>query len=283
MHIEPLSLDHQDLLENAFHLMNLSLSEYSFANLYLFRQVHQYEVIRWEDSIFIKGITRDKVPFIMLTSSPERIAIPVLRQVSSLAEMFFPIPENWLVFFEKILLQANFQDDDNDYLYAASKFVTYAGRHLDGPRYHVKQLLHHHEVRSENLSEQFIDAYSILDLWHAEYSNNLSETDYFSCKEAIHLFHRLHLHGRIVYIDQKPAGFVIGEWISKDCYAIHFSKALRSIKGVYQYLFQDLAREIGNLCKWINLEQDLGIPTLRYSKFSYHPDDLAKKWRIKIN
>ncbi len=283
MNIEPLSLLHQELLETRLHQMNLSLSEYTFANLYLFRQIHHYEVVKIEQDIFIKGLTRDKIPFIMLTQHPSKIAHSILRKAFSLVSIFFPVPDDWLNDLKTIAVEASFKEEESDYLYSQFKLANYPGRRLDGKRNQIKQLLNNHQVKSESFSQQIHETQTqhILHEWQKEQGENASQTDYFSCQEAISNFHRLHLHGRIAYVDGKPAGFVIGEWISKECYVVHFCKASKSIKGLYQYLLQDLAQSLGNACSWLNLEQDLGIPNLRRSKLSYLPDQLLNKWRMR--
>jgi hypothetical protein len=78
---EPLSFIHHPLLKEKFAHLPLHLSEYSFANLYLFRALHQYRVLRHEEETFIKGITREGTSFIMLTTPPQQIPLPVLKQV----------------------------------------------------------------------------------------------------------------------------------------------------------------------------------------------------------
>jgi hypothetical protein len=281
MQIERLDLSHQTLLEAKFRQLDLSLSEYCFSNLYLFRQIHQYEVIKLEEEIFIKGLTRDKIPFIMLTTHPTKLPMQLIKQALSHAQILFPIPEEWITFFDKWILQASFNEDDTDYLYTQAKLSTFPGRHLDSKRNQVHQFLDHYEVKIEDLSQKFEDAQQILDLWLKEHEENPSESDYFSCQEAILHFLRLHLEGKIVYVNQQPVGFTIGEWISKNYYAIHFAKASRSIKGLYQYLIQESAKALKEN-SWMNFEQDLGIPALRYSKLSYQPDLLLKKWRLKL-
>jgi uncharacterized protein len=282
MQMEPLNFSYQNLLGNKFQQLNLFLSEYSFAGLYLFRHLHHYEVFEIDGEVFIKGITRDNTSYIMLTSHPERISNRLLQEALAYAEVIFPIPEQWLTAFHHSLLQMSFKEEDSDYLYKTQRLATYTGRHLDGKRNQVKQLLTHYEVKTEKISQQMDDLQQILDHWQTEHDEDFNETDYFSCQEAIHNFHRLHLDGQVTYVDQHPSGFTIGEWLSKDCYIVHFSKALHSIRGLYQYLIQHLAQSVEGSCSWMNLEQDLGIEALRYSKLSYHPELLIKKWRIQL-
>jgi len=282
MQIESLDFSHQDVLQKKFRQLDLPLSEYSFANLYLFRKLHRYEVVKIEEEMFIRGVTRDNIPFIMLTSYPTEISHRILRQALSLAEILFPVPENWLGLFDKFLEQASFKEADSDYLYARSKLETYSGRHLDGKRNQIKQMLNQHDITIQNLSKRLEDAQQILNDWQEEKKKEKAETDYLSCQEGIQSFQRLNLQGKILDVDQKPSAFIIGECLSKDCFAFHFCKALHSIKGLYPYLLQDAVQSLTGICPWINLEQDLGIPGLRESKLSYQPDWLGKKWRLQL-
>lgn len=283
MQIEPLNLSHREILDTRFRQLNLSLSEYSFANLYLFREIHRYEVIKCNEEIFIKGITRDQVPFLMFTSDPSQLSLHSFKSILNSVEILFPIPDQWMPSLRKFVTQMSFKEAESDYLFSLSKLASFAGRHLSAKRNLVKQLLNQHEIKGENLLNQLEDAQLILESWMQELTDRSIETDYQACREAIRNFQTLHLHGRILYLDQFPAGFTIGEWITKDCYVIHFSKASRTIKGLYQYLYQDLAQSLEGTCSWINLEQDLGIQALRYSKLSYLPDQLLHKWRVQMS
>jgi hypothetical protein len=283
MQIDSLNLSHRDLIEDKFHKLNLSLSEYSFANLYLFRELYHYQLLTCDEEVFIKGITRDNVSFIMLTSHPENLSFELLKSIVSEAQILFPISESWLISLEKHTLQASFKKEDSDYLFATPKLAHFPGRHLSKKRNLVKQLLETHEIKAENFNNQLDDALKILESWQQAHADLPLETDYKACQEAIYHFQNLHLHGRIIYVDQLPAGFAIGEWISKDCYVVHFCKASRTIKGLYQYLYQDIAQSVEGTHPWINLEQDLGLTALRDSKKSYLPDQFLRKWRVLLN
>lgn len=282
MHIEPLNFSHQSLLEPKFRQLNLPISEYSFANLYLFRHIHHYEVIQLNNETFIKGMTRDQISFIMPTSSPAEIQDSILQKVLSLSSILFPIPDNWFNLLGKKIIESSFNEDDNDYIFTVLKLATYPGRHLDSKRNQLKQFLNHYEITKKDLASHIHDAQHILDQWQNEREDH-NQTDYYSCQEALHYLERLHLHGFIVYANQEPVGFIIGEWSSKDYFTAHFSKGLKAIKGIYQYLFNELGKSLEGSCSWINLEQDLGIPAIRKSKLSYQPDRLVKKWRVTLN
>lgn len=276
MKIEKLDLVHQSLLEEKFHLMQLNLSEYSFANLYLFRHVHDYEVMFDRDEVFIKGNTRDGKAFIMLTSSPE-----LLKDFDFGPVLLYPIPQEWIHYFERKIEQSSICEADSDYVFSVDKFAHYPGRDLSKKRNQVKQFLDHHTVESrEYRPEDKEDALFVLKHWQGD--RDRDTTDYFQFQESVELFDRLRLHGRIFHVDGKPEGLMIGEWLNKSYYVLHFNKACKDVLGLYQYMYQDLAQSLEGKCEYINLEQDLGLPALRQAKHSYHPDFLIHKWRLLL-
>jgi hypothetical protein len=279
MDIQPLSLSHQSLVKNQFSRLSLQLSEYSFANLFLFRELHHYEVLTIKEEVFIRGLTRDKTSFIMPTSHPQDIPRAVLLEVLDQAEMLFPIPDLWLPYLKAFPLHLSFKEEDSDYIFSTTKFATYSGRHLSKKRNLVKQLLSSHNILVQDIpASNLADAEIVLETWRQEHEVELQETDYLACQEAIHLFQKLNLHGHLIYVDSIPSGFLIGEWMTRECYVVHFDKAKR-INGLYQYLFQELAQSLKETAAWINIEQDLGLPALRQAKQSYLPDLLLRKWR----
>lgn len=282
MYSEPLHLSHQSLLKERMRRLNVLFSDYSFANLYLFRDIHHYQLLIWENEIFIKGLTRDHLSFIMPTTHPKEISLSHLEQALTDASILFPMPESWLPAFDKILLQVSFKEAESDYLFKTTKLANYPGRHLSKKRNLVSQLLSNHHVHSIPFSKKYLaEAQLILDSWQQSQQLSSGETDYFAWQEGLQLFHELELHGRLTYVDNTAAGLIIGEWSTPDCYVVHFCKAL-PIKGLYQYLYQDLGKTILNTCQWINLEEDLGLLSLRDSKHSYSPDALLHKWRVQV-
>jgi len=64
MNCKPLELEHKGLLYNRLKAMDTMISEYSFANLYLFRRNHDYRVVDRDGEIFIKGRSYDGKPTI---------------------------------------------------------------------------------------------------------------------------------------------------------------------------------------------------------------------------
>ena len=61
---------------------------------------------------------------------------------------------------------------------------------------------------------------------------------------------------------------------------IHFEKANSAIDGIYQLVNQWFCQNGLTDYKYVNREQDLGIPELRKAKQGYHPHHMVSKYKI---
>ena len=78
--------------------------------------------------------------------------------------------------------------------------------------------------------------------------------------------------GTLVRVEGRPVAFSIWEPIGARTAVIHFERALRRFKGLYQVVNQETARRIVQSgFELINREEDLGDPGLRQAKQSYQP------------
>ena len=105
-------------------------------------------------------------------------------------------------------------------------------------------------------------------------------TDYRACREALTRMDELVLCGGIWYAEDTPSGFILGEELGSDTYALHFAKGLVAYKGIYQYIFSSFATVLPGQYRYLNFEQDLGIQELRRSKESYRPERMLPKYRV---
>jgi hypothetical protein len=82
-------------------------------------------------------------------------------------------------------------------------------------------------------------------------------------------------------VNGRPVAFSIYEAISPTTVAIHFERALRSYKGLYQVINWETAQVIARQeYEFINREEDLGDPGLRDAKRSYNPVKLIPAYEL---
>ncbi len=266
-----IELQDKKLLDPLLRSCALQLSEYSFANLYLFRNVHDYQLVL-DRYPYIEGIGYDKTRFIMPTSK-ECFHYLLEKGIGPL----FPIPEEWAKDFEGKVHNPS----DSDYIYKTELLATYQGRHLSKKRNLVKQFkeLYSCEVRALCPDDEQ-DVEIILAAWRAHV---LEDFDLEPSKEAVVLMKELALEGKIYYIEGKPAGFMMGEELIHELFVLHFAKADISYKGIYQFMYQNFAEGLLQRYPCINMEQDMGIESLRQAKHSYEPAMLAPKYMLLKN
>lgn len=280
MRSEKLSLVHQSLLTPLFKKLQLELSEYSFSCLYLFREVHSYEVI-WEKNVYIKGKSRDGFSYLMPTVAINEIDQDELQRLLKEVNFLFPIPLAWEKQMDESIYEKGFKEQDSDYIFSIKTLQQYPGRDLSKKRNLVRQFQHLYQAKVLPLIEERIpDALQIIETWKNE-RVLLQPSDYESSKEAVQMFACLGLEGRMVYIAGRPAAILLGEALNDRIYVLRYFKGSRQYVGIYQFLLQEYALSLGSRYPEINLEQDLGIPQLKQTKHSYHPDRMAVKFRIR--
>jgi hypothetical protein len=136
---------------------------------------------------------------------------------------------------------------------------------------HTVSTLPLHECNQEELIHIVHD-------WEREKSSEKS--DEVACKEGIQLEAALGFEGLVFELGGKKAGFIIGEPLTPDTFLVHFAKTSHHVRGLYQYMYQELAKKLTSRFKWMNWEQDLGLETLRHAKLEYHPAALLQKGRL---
>jgi hypothetical protein len=281
MHSESLSLHHQPLLCDRLRAIEIPISEFSFPNLYLFRETHRYEVITVEEEIWVKGNSYDGHNYLMPTRDVLEVDPDHLSWMTDTADHLYPIPDEWLSVFPEDRYNRSFDEGDSDYLYRTERIATYAGKKLHKKKNLLNFFLKHYSHDAEPLTEKKVpDALAILDAWQTESGEKEESTDYDAAREALLLMEELVLCGGIWYAEGRPSGYILGEEIAPDTFTLHFAKGLTQYKGIYQYIFSSFASVLPRKYTYLNMEQDLGKEALRHSKESYLPERKLVKWRV---
>jgi uncharacterized protein len=280
MIFEPLSILHQEPINEALKRLLLPLSEYNFTTLYLFRNDDQYCFLRHpEGEHWVRGVSRNGEVFLMPLFHPSNWQDCVNFGRSLNAKYLFPITEEWSD--ELTAFRVRFDEDEADYCFDRESIQAYSGRHYDGQRNWVKRLLKTHKMRVEPYQEEFFGAAdTIIEEWCHGKTNGCADAS--ECREGIQLANKLGLQGYLFFADEKPVGLIFGEPLLNDMFLIHFAKAVNGCLGIYPYMYQELAKRLPNQYRWLNWEQDLGIEKLRMAKREYHPIRFSKKARLFV-
>ncbi len=282
MRVEKLGLKHKGLLYDRLRGIDTPISEYSFSNCYLFRDVHEFEVVT-DGEVFVRGKTYDGFTYLMPTRDLNEADLGQGMQALSTVDFLYPVPEDRLSLFSGEECEFVLREADMDYVYTVEKMSTYAGRKLHRKRNLLRQFVRSYGHEALPLTaERLDDARLVLERWQAGSGRTGWENDYLPCLEALRLYDELGLCGGICYADGRPAGFIIGEELNDETFVVRFAKALVEFKGIYQYMFNRFAKVLPRKYRLMNFEQDLAIEHLRHAKESYCPDMKLAKYRVGL-
>jgi uncharacterized protein len=281
--LETVDLKHLRCLTDRFHQMNLNISDYTFANVYLFRKIGNYEFLTTDCGLFVSGRNKRGQSFIMPLNDLRGCDMQTFHDLLARQGCFFPIPEEWLSFFPEDKFVINCDDSESDYIYLTEKMANFKGKQYIRHRNHLHQFLSLYAPKSEPISaNNSRNAMSVLQEWQNDSGLAPDKTDHEQCHEALQKISELALWGTIYYIEENPAGFIIGEALNNDTFCLHFAKASTRYHGIYEFMFNDTAQRLQSQYKYLNLEEDMGNKNLRRTKDSYGPELLLKKYRISI-
>ena len=273
-----ISTDLRPLLHQKFKKLAEGISEFTFANIYLFRQTHNYRISQLENELLVISGKDINKPFFMLPFGlPDEI---ILKELFDRYHTMKAISEPQAEILNKIGYTV-WEDRDNfDYLYSRTDLVNLSGRKFHKKKNLLKLFIRNNECQAKPLLEEYIDdAMQILELWNHQHNQ---PNDFNAAKEAIEKMWSLQLCGGIFYIKKQPVAYYLGEELALGkSFVIHFEKAVlnEDFKGIYQYINQAFASILPEKYETVNREQDLGKPGLRQAKESYHPVGFVKKYK----
>lgn len=272
------TLGMREVLEPLFRGLAEGVSEFTFAGIYLFRDVYGYGVSALPGGLYaVTGEDPGGEGFFMLPFGlPEENLLEELFdrfgtmkcvtevQAGELRDMGFEVSE----------------DRDNfDYLYRREDLEKLSGRKYHRKKNLVNYFTGNYNCEGRPLVEEYLgQALDVLEGWRGERDD---PGDYAPAREALEAYHRLGLCGGIYFVEGEAAAYFLGEELRPDMFALHFQKALRGYKGLYQFVNQSFASILPEEYVHINMEQDLGDPGLRKAKESYRPAGFVKKYRAR--
>jgi ribosomal-protein-alanine acetyltransferase len=185
----------------------------------------------------------------------------------------------------------------NDYLYDVNRMIDLAGGDLASKRQAKNRFVrnHAHRVEAYDPARHFDGCRELLNAWK-ERQDGAHAADETSCaikrtKEALAtqltLAHapELGLPGLVVYVTgadgaEAIKGFTFGEALGADQSSIVIEKTELECKGLAQFIFSEFCRTAWSDRPLVNAGDDWGLETLAWTKQSYRPVKLLKKFAV---
>jgi hypothetical protein len=296
-----ITIEDRPILEEYLGGFNYGTSGLSFTSLFMWRNVNYFS---WEiigDYLCIAGLSHleieTKEPFLFppLTRTgsydPESLSATIkeAKRIFESKGYKFSIrlmPFQMMEILESALPgQLKFFDDrpNYDYVYRKRDLILLKGREYHSKKNHLNYFLNNYQFeyitltsdmaeqamhfirefneRKKNLSEHEIALLKMEEVAMSDVFDNLEKVGYLSAA---------------ILINSKIEALCIGGQLNRKTVTVHIEKANINYRGLYQLINNEFCKHVAPHIKYINREEDMGIPGLRKAKLSYKPCKLVE-------
>ncbi len=297
-----LTFDDYSFLKSYFDHQPFRISSYSLPSLIAWSNAcyrSYYEII--DDTVIVAteaARNLENQHLIMPVSPAGRPTIEYLRDLivrTGYKKICF-VPEDYIEQDRRSALETFFeimeQPEYEDYIYLTRDLADLKGNRYAKKRNLIHQfkreyLLHNRVVTGPITSEEIPECLEFLEKWCALRECDSGQEENVACEkaaviQALNSIDELDWRGLWVRLDGEINAFAIMSHLTKDMGVLNFEKAYPQVKGLYQYLDNECARQLFYDYTYMNKESDMGLPALAESKRSYHPVAKIKSYCLKI-
>jgi uncharacterized protein len=278
-------LEDKPLLDRLFLELQPRISELTFANLYLFRVVHDYRLTLVGDALVALARGWDGSSYFLPPFSGDVGA--ATHELLAGGLTLYGADETFLTQFlpAERGVEVVTDRDNFDYLHLREEMAELSGKNYHKKKNRVNYFMVRHRYVVVNYEPRHLEgALAVLEEWRRVRlaigpSSLGGEVE--GAAEALRLCVELGLSGVVLLVEGEVKGFALGERLNQSTAVCHFEKADLFMEGLYQLLDREFCRLLFTDCRYVNREQDLGELSLRQAKLSYHPVELVRKYRVR--
>jgi len=293
-----IKLEDQALFKSYFEKYPPQTSEFTFTNLYMWRNFYSFNFMEWKEHLllFSRNIFESrKIPasgnkkalyfFPPVGPNPSDIIISLFEDLKDAEFHRVPeqISENVRNHIKFSSLDIDILEDRNnwDYVYELENLKNLPGNQYRQNRRWLNKFLESYDYDFKVLTENEVELCKKLQLeWcvlrQCEDDEELKEEEQ-AIYDALDNFTALGFQGAVICVDDKCAAYTFGEILNPQTLVIHVEKAHMDYEGAYQAIGNLFLKNIVKDIIYVNREQDLGVPGLRRAKESYKPIRMEKK------
>lgn len=182
--------------------------------------------------------------------------------------------------------QIEFDRDGADYIYDREKLANLSGKKLHGKRNHIHRFEESNpDWQYETITDENEEECARMAMQWCM-NNCMSEEDSIEFDKidesklvvyAIRHRKELGIIGGALRAGGKIIAITLGEPLTEDTFVVHFEKAFSDVQGAYPMINREFVRHELAKYKYVNREEDIGLPGLRKAKLSYYPEILLEK------
>lgn len=299
-------LEDKAILDEYLKGYRYDTSGLSFSSLYMWRDINDFS---WEiigDYLCVVGMSHLELeegiilPFMEFPMTKtgscdiDKLRDTVLKAKEKIEEAGYPfsirlVPKELVHLLEEAFPdQLEIEDDrpNYDYVYERESLIELKGRELHKKKNHLNYFVKNYQFEykelTEDMSEMVMDFIKAFNAkkeipaheWELLMMEEKAMQDVFENLQEAEL-----LAGAII-IDDKIEAVSVGGLLNEDTVSVHIEKANTEYRGLYQMINREFCKRMPEYIKYVNREEDMGLPGLRKAKLSYKPVRLVEKYIV---
>ncbi len=264
--------------------------EYSFANLYLWGR--QKAAFLADQIVFFSQFNRRSVYLFPIGPGDRKTALDAI--IYDAAARGIPCRLTGLLKEDCELVERLYPGkfrfhsdrDGYDYVYDINALAELKGKKYQKKRNHLNRFLAlYPDCHGEPITDGNAAVVSdMIEKWYALRQQDDPVADYHmekaALRKAMEKRKELQMEGYCLFVNGECVAMSLASALSETVFDVHFEKALEKTEGAYtaiNYFFSRYLREKYGAVKYLNREDDMGLPGLRHAKLSYRPDKMVEK------
>ena len=298
-----ISIDNREFLEQYLNGYEYKTSGLSFSAQYMWRDINKFSWDMMGEYMCISGISHleledgIELPFMFppLTATGEYDKDALRETIYKAKEHFEKkgqpfslrlVPFHVMEIIKEAVPEMHFIDDrpNYDYIYLTQELIDLKGKAFHSKKNHLNYFKKTYEYEYVELTSGMADdAMRFISDFNKRKEVPAHEMEMLKMEEQAmeDVFKNIEAVGYsagAILIDGNIEALAIGGKLGKKTITEHVEKANVEFRGLYQAINNEFCRNVAAKAKYINREEDMGIPNLRKAKLSYKPVKLIEKY-----
>ena len=265
--------------------------EYAYTTAYMWSEYYRVTMARYGEALLLRSDAGDIPSFLVPVGIPLDEGVELLRDIARqegvplhMHGVDEEIREQLLLLYpDRVHFETH--DGDFDYVYESELLATLPGPSYHSKRNHISSFTRDHDWTFEPLCDENADEMvEVSRLWCAEKGACADAglaSERCAIRRLIRHRHALSVDGGLIRAGGKAVAFTLGSPINDAVFDIHVEKALSAYAGAYAVINREFAKTLTDY-RYLNRENDMGVPGLRRAKESYRPAILLKKYTCEL-
>ena len=298
-----ITIDNREILEEYLNGYEYKTSGLSFSAQYMWRDINMFSWDIIGDYMCISGISHLELedgiilPFMFppLTRTGEYDKDSLRETIFRAKEHFEKkgqpfslrlVPFHLMEIIKEACPEMVFSDDrpNYDYIYLTQDLIDLRGRAYHSKKNHLNYFLRTYDYEYiEMTSDMADDAMKFIAEFNArkevpEHEMEMLRMEEQAMEDVFRNLEKVGYSAGAILIEGKIEAIAIGGQLGRNTITEHVEKANVNYRGLYQAINNEFCRNVASKAKYINREEDMGIPNLRKAKLSYKPVKLLEKY-----